>query len=145
MDTDYKIRRIKQFKGRGMSEPMEWKEPKAVLYMSTKRAFMLYKQNAKNVGDAKVSTDSLRFLLEHSKEYIGTANSVRFRCMANPSESVRQVTDSFGQKRAVQATRVDWALCVEYREIAEKYGVNLDVDAGIDIDDIDTDDKETPF
>lgn len=147
MDTDYKIRRIKQFKGRGMSEPMEWKEPKAVLYLSTKRAFMLYKQNAKNVGDAKVSTDSLRFLLEHSKEYIGTANSVRFRCMANPSESVRQVTDSFGQKRAVQATRVDWALCFDYREIAEKYGVNLDVDAddGIDIDDIDTDDKETPF
>lgn len=126
-DSDYRIKYVKSFRGRGMTEDIVWPDTRPVLYLSTKRVFMLFKQNAKNIGDAKVSLDSLRYYLEHSKEYLGTKYSVRFKNLSNKVETAAVRTTSSGTKEVVPTSRVDWALCFDYKLLSERFGINLEV------------------
>lgn len=129
-DSDYRIKYMRTFRGKGMTEDIVFTEARPVLLLCTKRVFMLFKQNAKNVGDAKVSLDSLRYYLENSKEYLGTKNAVRFKNSANRADSTVVATTSAGTKEVVATSRTDWALCFDYKMIAENFGINLELEYG---------------
>lgn len=129
-DSDYRIKYMRTFKGKGMSEDIVFAEARPVLMLCTKRVFMLFKQNAKNVGDAKVSLDSLRYYLENSKEYLGTKNAVRFKNISNRADATVVTKTSAGTKEVVATSRTDWALCFDYKMIAENFGINLELEYG---------------
>lgn len=149
IDADYRIKHEMSFKGKGMKEKMEFRTARPILYLCTKRTFMLYKKNGKLVGDATLSTDSLRFYLENSKEYIGLKNAVRFRNTSNDRESTATVTTASGTQAVQRTSRTDWALCFDYSALVENYGINLEVESVPDDEpdpsDIDTTDTSMPY
>lgn len=148
IDADYKIKHETSFKGKGMTTSMVFKKPKRILYLCMKRVVPLYKQNAKNIGEAPLPSSSLRHYLEVSKEYLGIKNSMRFKNFGNMKDAAT-VVKSEGQKEVFSTTRTDWALAFDYDAIIEKYGIHLDVDAENDDEpapeDIDEDDTTLPY
>lgn len=147
-EADYRIKYEFGFKGKGIREKMIFQKAKPILYLCTKRIMMLYRQNAKKIGEAAVNPESLRHYLETSKEYIGTKNAVRFKNLSNAIESSTAVTGPTGMQSVKQTSRTDWALCFDYNMIVENYEINLEVqtDYGDDVDvtDIDENDKSIP-
>lgn len=148
IDADYKIKYETSFKGKGMTAAIEYKKPKRILYLCMKRVVPLYKQNAKNIGEAPLPSSSLRHYLEVSKEYLGLKNSMRFRNFGNKLDTVTAVTDSNDKKTVLNTTRTDWALAFDYDAIINKYGIHLDVDPEEEDNpnpDIDDEDKTLPY
>ena len=148
IDADYKIKYETSFKGKGMTAAIEYKKPKRILYLCMKRVVPLYKQNAKNIGEAPLPSSSLRHYLEVSKEYLGLKNSMRFRNFGNKRDTVTAVTDSNDKKTVLNTTRTDWALAFDYDAIINKYGIHLDVDPEEEDNpnpDIDDEDKTLPY
>lgn len=149
IDADYRIKYEREFKGKGMAEKIVFRNEKPVLYLCTKRVMMLYKKNGKMVGDSTLPTESLRFYLENSKEYLGTKNAVRFKNFVNTAESVKSVDSPSGMKKLEKTSRTDWALCFDYEMLAANYSINLEVEIDRDDEpdpvDIDTDDKQLPY
>ena len=146
IDADYRIKYDLKFKSKEMKEAMQFREKRPILYMCTKRIFKLYQKNAKMTGETVMSEASLRYYLTISKEFLGTKNAVRFANLVNPKDNVT-VTDNNGKPVLEKTQRTDWALCFDYQALAEKYGINLEVEVwdDIDPDDIDTTDKELPY
>ncbi len=148
-DADYKIKYETRFRGKGMKDNMIFQRAKPILYLSVKRVFNLYKKNGKSVGDTTLPTESLRFYLENSKEYLGTKNSVRFKPIPQAPDRVMSTTDSAGQTIVQATSRTDWALCFDYSLIAENYGINLEVETANDDDvdptEIDENDLTMPY
>ena len=149
IDADYRIEYVNKFKGKGMKEGIIFPKAKRVLFLSIKRAFPLYRQHGKKVGDAVLPETSLRFYLENSKEFLGVKNAVRFKNFANTRESTTSTTDYNGMSTVKQTSRTDWALAFDYDMLVENLGVNLEVEiaeAGdIDPTDIDENDTSIPF
>lgn len=149
IDADYRIKYEKKFKGRGMKDAIEFKSSRPILYLSIKRVIMLYRQTCKKTGDNPLSADSLRNYLEISKEYYGYKNAVRFKNLANPKDVVVTTTGPGGAPQVESTQRVDWALAFDYRALAEKYGINLEVEAedpnAPAPEDIDTEDTDLPY
>lgn len=146
IDADYRIKYDLKIKTKEMKEAMQFRERRPILYMCTKRIFKLYQKNAKMTGETVMSEASLRYYLTISKEFLGTKNAVRFANLVNPKDNVT-VTDNNGKPVLEKTQRTDWALCFDYQSLAEKYGINLEVEVwdDIDPDDIDTSDKELPY
>ena len=132
-----------------MKDAIEFKSSRPILYLSIKRVIMLYRQTCKKTGDNPLSADSLRNYLEISKEYYGYKNAVRFKNLANPKDVVMVTTGPGGQAQVESTQRVDWALAFDYRALAEKYGINLEVEAedpnAPAPEDIDTEDTDLPY
>lgn len=149
IDADYRIDYVNKFKGKGMKEGIIFPKAHRVLFLSTKRAFQLYRQNGKKVGDATLPETSLRFYLENSKEFLGIKNAVRFKNLGNTRESTAAATDANGSPTVKQTSRTDWALAFDYDMLVENFGVNLEVEIAepgdIDPTDIDENDKSIPF
>lgn len=149
IEADYRIKYENRFKGKGMKDSIIFPRAKPVLYLLVKRIFPLYKKNGKSMGDSTLPTESLRFYLENSKEYIGTKNAVKFKNLSNPVDSNATTTNSFGQVTVLKTSHTDWALCFDYEMIAENYGINLEVETSheddIDPLDVDENDKSLPF
>ena len=148
IDADYRIEYANKFKGKGMREGIVFPKAKRVLYLSTKRAFPLYRQNGKKVGDATLPETSLRFYLENSKEFLGTKNAVRFKNLANIHEATSSSSGPFGTT-VKQTSRTDWALAFDYDKLVDNFGVNLEVEVAepgdVDPTDIDENDRSVPF
>lgn len=148
-EADYRIKYELGFKGKGIRDKVVFLSPKPILFLCTKRVMMLYRQNAKKVGEAAISPESLRHYLETSKEYLGTKNAVRFKNLSNTVESSTSVTGHSGMPTVRQTSRTDWALCFDYNMIVENYEINLEVqtdyDDDIDVTDIDENDNSKPY
>lgn len=101
------------------------------------------------MGDSTLPTESLRFYLENSKEYLGTKNAVKFKNLSNPVDSNATTTNAFGQVQVLKTSHTDWALCFDYEMIAENYGINLEVETihedDVDPFDVDENDKTLPY
>lgn len=149
IDADYRIKYENSFRGKGMKDKMIFQRARPILYLCTKRVMTLYKKNGKAVGDNTLSLESLRYYLEHSKEYIGTKNAVRFKNISNTIEATHSVTNENGIPTIRQTSRTDWALCFDYAMLAENYNINLEIDTEADdeIDpiDIDVNDRSKPY
>lgn len=149
IEADYRIIYETRFKGKGMTEKIVFPRPKPVLYLLVKRIFPLYKKNGKSMGDSTLPTESLRFYLENSKEYLGYKQSVKFKNISNIVDSTISSTNSEGQCQVLKTSHTDWALCFDYEKIAENYGINLEVETAHEGDgdetDIDENDKSLPY
>lgn len=149
IEADYRIIYETRFKGKGMAEKIIFPRPKPVLYLLVKRIFPLYKKNGKSMGDATLPTESLRFYLENSKEYLGYKQAVKFKNISNVVDGNMQSRDGTGQVQVLKTSHTDWALCFDYEMIAENYGINLELetehDGDIDVTEIDENDKTMPF
>lgn len=149
IEADYRIKYETRFKGKGMKDNIVFPRAKPVLYLLVKRVFPLYKKNGKSMGDTTLPTESLRFYLENSKEYLGTKNAVKFRNLSNPVDSSTTTKNQFGQVQVLKTSHTDWALCFDYEMIAENYGINLEVETAheddVDSIDIDENDKTLPY
>lgn len=148
-EADYRIRHEVEFKGKGMREAIVFNGSRRVLYLCTKRVFMLYKIKGKMIGDNTLPVSSLRHYLEHCPEFLGVKSAVRFKNMSNDQESYAQVTSPSGVKSVQKTSRVDWALCFDYDALSKNFEINLEVNADPidepDPIDIDTTDNETPY
>lgn len=149
IEADYRIVYETRFKGKGMADKIVFPRPKPILYLLVKRIFPLYKKNGKSMGDSTLPTESLRFYLENSKEYIGYKQSVKFKNISNTIDSTVASTNSAGQYTVLKTSHTDWALCFDYEMIAENYGINLEVETvhegDVDVTDIDENDKTLPY
>lgn len=145
IDADYRIRHETSFKGKGSPDKIEFKGARRVLYLRSKRVMVLYRKNGKTMGEATLPVESLRHYLEISEEFLGMKNAVRFKNLSNPMESHVQTTAANGQTTVRQTSQVDWALCFDYDKLVQNYGINLEVDTGMDdnIDPIDIDENDT--
>lgn len=149
IDADYRIKYERKFKGKGMKEAIEFMSPRPIIYLCLKRVIMLYRQTCKKTGDVPLSAGSLRNYLEISKEYLGNKTAIRFKNLANPKDVVMTTTGPGGTPQVESTQRVDWALAFDYWTLAEKYGINLEVEVD-DPDapapeDIDTEDNDLPY
>lgn len=149
IEADYRIIYETRFKGKGMSDKIVFPRPKPILYLLVKRIFPLYKKNGKSMGDSTLPTESLRFYLENSKEYIGYKQSVKFKNISNTVDSTVSSTTSSGQYTVLKTSHTDWALCFDYEMIAENYGINLEVETAhegdVDVTNVDENDTSMPY
>ena len=112
--------------------------------MRTDRIFMLYKKFSKQVGDSALPTESLSFYLENSKEYLGVQNSVRFKNILKGVEVTKEF-EAGGQKVYRKTSMTKQALCFDYSELMANYGINLNVDTGVSIEDDPGGSDEGPY
>lgn len=132
-ESDYRIEYMKKFKSDVVRTEMEFVRPRPILLMRKNRIFMLYKKFAKQVGDSALPTESLKYYLENSKEYMGKKNSVRFKNIQRGQEVTTRV-ETDGKEEFKKTTMVEQAMCFDYEMIMNAYNINLEVDAGIDND-----------
>ena len=111
--------------------------------MRKNRIFMLYKKFAKQVGDSALPTESLKYYLENSKEYMGNKNSVRFKNIQRGVEVTTRVERTDGRDEFKKTTMVEQAMCFDYEMIVNSYNINLEVDTGIE-ETIYQEEKEIP-
>ena len=97
-------------------------ESKPVLYIQKTRLFMLYKKHGKAVGDTLLPEGSLKYYLEHSREYLGEKAGIRFKHYVHGV--IQYTKDSNGQSREV--TTVQRAYCFDYLSLARTFGINLE-------------------
>jgi DNA primase catalytic core len=149
IDADYRIVYSRDFKGKGQREKIIFPAAKPVLYLCTNRVFMLYKKNGKMVGDATLPTESLRFYLENSKEYLGTKTAVRFKNINNSPDATTVEKNADGHTIVKNTSRVEQALAFDYEMLARNYNITLEVDCAPDDEpdpiNIDTEDKTKPY
>lgn len=132
-ESDYRIEYMKKFKSDVVRTEMEFVRPRPILLMRKNRIFMLYKKFAKQVGDSALPTESLKYYLENSKEYMGKKNSVRFKNIQRGQEVTTRV-ETDGKEEFKKTTMVEQAMCFDYEMIMNAYNINLEVDAGTDND-----------
>lgn len=149
IDADYRIKYERKFRGKGMKSDIEFKSDRPILYLCTKRVMMLYKKNAKMIGDTTLPLESLRYYLENSKEYLGTKAAMRFKNFMNTRETVEANKGAVVSGPVPATGRVDWALAFDYIALARNYGINLEIDSSDpdepDPADINTEDTTIPF
>lgn len=139
---DIRIDYVKQLKTDITSTGIEFPEHKPILMMRISRIFMLYKKNARQTGDNAIPTESLKFYLEHSKEYLGKKNSVRFKNVINGTEVIKTFRDPNGVQSTKPMSTVDQAMCFDYEMIKSIYEVNLEIDMPDQPDDEENKDTE---
>lgn len=130
-ESDYRIDYVKKFKSNVIKTEMEFTRPRPILLMRKNRIFMLYKKFAKQVGDSALPTESLKYYLENSKEYMGNKNAVRFKNIQRGVEVSTRI-ESGGKEEFKKTTMVEQAMCFDYEMIMNAYNINLEIDAGIE-------------
>lgn len=129
IESDYRIDYMDKLKTNITRDQMEFKRPRPILQMRKNRIFMLYKKSAKQVGDTVLPTESLKFYLENSKEYLGMRNSVRFKNIQKGIEVQKEVPINGTSGASFQKTsQWDQAMCFDYELIEEHYNINLEID-----------------
>lgn len=96
LEADFRIDYLSNLKTNKVKD-LTFKQPRPILRMQTDRIFMLYKKFARQVGDNALPTESLKFYIENSKEYLGVQNSVRFKNILKGVEVTKEV-ETGGQK-----------------------------------------------
>ena len=133
IESDYRIDFMDKIKT-DKAKDMHFRQPRAIIRMRKERIFALYKKFAKQVGDNALPTESLKFYLENSKEYLGVMRNVRFKNIQKGVEVTKEVEWGDGQKMFKKTSVNVSAMCFDYDELARNYNINLNVelDNGID-------------
>lgn len=124
---DYRIEGTLKFKSSLIKTEAEYSHPKLILMMRKNRIFMLYKKFAKQVGDSALPTESLKYYLENSKEFMGYKNAVRFKNIQHGVEVVQQVEIN-GKKEYKKTSMIDQAMCFDYEMLMKAFDINLEID-----------------
>jgi DNA primase catalytic core len=127
-EGDFRIDYLMKFKSSMTKADMEWVKNKPILMMRKNRIFMLYKKFSRQVGDNALPTESLKFYLENSREYMGMKNAVRFKNIVKGVEMTKVIPIHGSQPTVIKTTTVDQAMCFDYDLLRENYGVNLELD-----------------
>lgn len=143
LESDFRIDYLDRLKTNKVKD-LVFQRPKPILRMRTDRIFMLYKKFSKQVGDSALPTESLSFYLENSKEYLGVQNSVRFKNILKGVEVTKEL-EAGGQKVYRKTSMTKQALCFDYSELMANYGINLNVDTGVSIEDDPGGNDEGPY
>lgn len=128
-EADYRISYSDEFKTNISS--MEFKTTKRILLLRLNRVIMKYKKVGREVGDSVLPQETIKSYLEHSKEYLGYKNSVRFKNITNGQDVIKAVPT--GQGTAFKKTStVDRAICFDYDMLQENFGIHLEIDTDIE-------------
>lgn len=120
---DYRIDYLRRIKTDTVD--LNWSETRPVLYIQKSRIFMLYKKHGKAVGDTLLPEGSLKYYLEHSREYLGEKAGIRYKMyrrgciMYNDKE--KNADGSLKELSTVQRS-----YCFDYNALAKNYSINLE-------------------
>ena len=118
-EGDYRIKYERQLKTNLIN--VNWSESKAVLYIQKSRIFMLYKKHGKAVGDTLLPEGSLKYYLEHCKEYLGEKASVKFTVFHKGVIQYQKVGMQSKEAKTVQR-----CYCFDYRMLADTFNITLE-------------------
>ena len=135
IDVDYHIRSgLSTIKVKGPNRtlvPVELSPEKQYLYLNFRRTSQLYAIESKSAGRKVIPSDTLKYYLEHSPEYVGTLNSWRFK----------QIETSSGYMSS-KLEKISTAMVFDYSMLKENYDINLDVMQGYQEDESGQDQAE---
>lgn len=115
---DYRIEYLRRLKTDKVK--VNWIETRPVLYIQKTRLFMLYKKNGKAVGDTLLPQHSLKYYLEHCREYLGEKPGVRYQLYHRGLVVFRK------DKPDKEASVVQRSYCFDYKMLVENYKINLE-------------------
>ena len=134
LEADFRIDYLAGIKTNKVKD-LTFKTPRPILRMQTDRIFMLYKKFAKQVGDTALPTESLKFYIENSKEYLGVQNSVRFKNIQKGIEVTKEI-EVDGKRYYRKTSTTKQALCFDYAELMANYNINLNIDTSVSDDEV---------
>lgn len=115
---DFRIEYVRRLKTNIVN--VVWNETRPVLYIQKTRLFMLYKKNGKAVGDTLLPEGSLKYYLEHCREYLGEKPGVRYTVYHKGIVQFQK-----GASTNKEASTVQRSYCFDYNMLAESFGINL--------------------
>lgn len=104
---------------------MAWGETKPVLYVQKSRIFMLYKKNGKAVGDTLLPEGSLKYYLEHSREYLGEKSGIRYTVYRKGQPVFEELARDY-KGNPKKKTTVQRSYCFDYNLLCKNYAINLE-------------------
>lgn len=116
---DFRIEFVRRLKTNIVS--VDWKESQPVLYIQKTRLFMLYKKHGKAVGDTLLPEGSLKYYLEHSREYLGEKTGIRYTLYHHGIIQLQKVGDTTKEAKTVQRS-----YCFDYLKLVESFNINLE-------------------
>ena len=132
---DFRIEYTRQLKTNVAN--LNWSETRPVLMFQKSRIFMLYKKHGKAVGDTLLPEGSLKYYLEHCREYLGEKASVRYTVY---HKGIVQFEKNGSQSK--EAKTVQRSYCFDYRMLAESFNINLERTSDSSFDASSEEDKE---
>ena len=118
-DGDYRIEYVRQLKTNLINVNLS--ESKPVLFIQKSRIFMLYKKHGKAVGDTLLPEGSLKYYLEHCREYLGEKSSVKYTVYHKGIVQYEKVGNQSREAKTVQRS-----YCFDYRMLAESFNINFE-------------------
>ena len=116
---DFRIEFVRRLKTNIVN--VDWKESQPVLYIQKTRLFMLYKKHGKAVGDTLLPEGSLKYYLEHSREYLGEKTGIRYTLYHHGIIQLQKVGDTTKEAKTVQRS-----YCFDYLKLVESFNINLE-------------------
>lgn len=116
---DFRIEYVRRLKTNIAS--VNWGETRPVLYIQKTRLFMLYKKNGKAVGDTLLPEGSLKYYLEHCREYLGEKSGIRYKVYHHGMLQFQKVGDMNKEASTVQRS-----YCFDYLMLTESFNINLE-------------------
>lgn len=111
--------------------PLELDPKKQYLYINFKRISQLYAKEGKDTNGKIIPRETLKYYLEHSPEFLGTAKSMRFKMIETP----QGYTPADGESAR---SKVTTAMIFDYDMIKENYNIDIDIASGYDETDEDS-------
>ena len=102
-----KINHRKMEGGKWISDTIEWKDEKTVLYLSTTRVFSLYKMQCAKEGDKAMPEATIEYYLKNSKAFICETKKENFKKL--DAHTGYQLKDENGEGKRTATT----ALCFD--------------------------------
>lgn len=103
--------------------PLEFVQGKRYLCINFPRLAHMYAAEGKAIDGKTIPRDTLKYYLEHSPEFLGTAKSMRFRVIEN-------VSGYFAEDQECGKSKVTTSMIFDYEAIRESYGIDIDIARG---------------
>lgn len=103
--------------------PLEFVQGKRYLCINFPRLAHMYAAEGKAIDGKTIPRDTLKYYLEHSPEFLGTAKSMRFRVIEN-------VSGYFAEDQECGKSKVTTSMIFNYEAIRESYGIDIDIARG---------------
>lgn len=116
---DFRIEYVRRLKTNVAN--LNWSETRPVLYIQKTRLFMLYKKNGKAVGDTLLPEGSLKYYLEHCREYLGEKQGIRYKVYHHGVIQYQKAGD-----QSKEASTVQRSYCFDYNLLVESFNINLE-------------------
>lgn len=86
---------------------------------------MLYKKHGKAVGDTLLPEGSLKYYLEHSREYLGEKAGIRYK-VYRKGQIVYNDKEKNSDGSLKELSTVQRSYCFDYNALASNYSINLE-------------------